>query len=74
MSLIIYYVVLVAVGTIASILVGLWTDQMSSNMGMSVFLCLYFITLWLAWIIAVRITAPKKLAPEAKVAVEPSRA
>ena len=74
MTLIIYYVALMAVGTTASILIGLWTDQVSSHMGMSVGLGLYFTSLWLAWIIAVRITEPKKLAPEAKAAVEPSRA
>ncbi len=74
MTLIIYYVVLVAVGTTGSILIGLWTDQMSSNMGMTVFLCLYFVTLWLAWIIAVRMTEPKKVAPPANAAVAPSRA
>lgn len=73
MTLIVYYVALMAVGTIASIIVGLWTDRFSPNVGMTVFLCLYFLTLWVAWVVAVRMTEPKKLEAKANAGVQPSR-
>jgi hypothetical protein len=73
MTLLIYYVAIMAVGTIGSILIGLWVEQISPSLSMTVFLCLYFATLWLGWVIAVRITEPKKLAPDAKAGVLPSR-
>ena len=73
MTLIVYYVALMAVGTIGSIVIGLWADRFSTNVGMTVFLCLYFGTLWLAWFIAVRMTEPKKLEAKASAGVQPSR-
>ena len=73
MTLLIYYLALMVAGTIVSILIGLWADRFSPNLGMTVFLCLYFATLWVAWVIAVRITEPKKLEAKANAGVQPSR-
>ena len=73
MTLIIYYIALVLAGTFGSILISLWIERMSVNLSMTVFLCLYFMVLWVAWPIAVRLTAPKDETSEAKPGVQPSR-
>ncbi len=73
MTLIIYYIALIVVGTIGSILISLWIEQISPSLSMTVFLCLYFAILWLAWLLAVRLTEPKKVAPAAQSGVQPSR-
>jgi hypothetical protein len=74
MNLIIYYVVLVLAGTAGSILFSLWVERMSSpHLSMTVFLVLYFFVLWLAWPLAVRLTAPKDEIAAAKTGVQPSR-
>ena len=73
-TLIIYYIALIVVGTIGSILISLWIEQISPSLSMTVFLCLYFAILWLAWLLAVRLTEPKKkVAPAAQSGVQPSR-
>jgi hypothetical protein len=76
MPLIIYYVVLVLAGTVGSILFSLWIERMSSgHVSMTVFLCLYFFVLWLAWPLAVRLTAPtapKEETSAAKPDAQPS--
>ncbi len=73
MTLLIYYVALIAVGTTGSILIGLWADRFSDSIGMSVFLVLYAATLWLGWIIAVRMTEPKALEGPTNAGIQPSR-
>jgi hypothetical protein len=74
MTLIIYYVVLVLTGTVGSILISLWIERMSSpHLSMTAFLGLYFFVLWLAWPLAVRLTAPKDEIAAAKTGVQPSR-
>lgn len=74
MTLIIYYVVLVFAGTFGSILFSLWVERMSSgHLSMTVFLVLYFFVLWLAWPLAVRLTAPKDEISAAKPGIQPSR-
>ncbi len=60
MTLIIYYIGLIVAGTIGSILFSLWIEQLSPSLSMTVFLVLYFLVLWLAWPLAVRLTAPKE--------------
>jgi hypothetical protein len=73
MTLIIYYVVLVFSGTFGSILFSLWLERMTSaHLSMTVFLCLYFFVLWLAWPLAVRLSAPKEETSTAKSSVQPS--
>jgi len=73
MTLIIYYVVLVLAGTFGSIMFSLWIERMSSaHLSMTVFLCLYFFVLWLAWPLAVRLSAPKDQTSTVKSGVQAS--
>jgi hypothetical protein len=74
MTLIIYYVVLVLAGTFGSIMFSLWIERISSaHLSMTVFLCLYFFVLWLAWPLAVRLTAPKDKIAAVKSGAQLSR-
>jgi len=60
MWLLIVYLVLVIVGDVADYLIGLFVERMwGSQASLIVFLALYFLFLWLAWIAAVKITAPR---------------
>ena len=66
MWLLIVYVGLVLVGDIADYLIGLFVEQMwGQQASLVVFLVLYFVFLWIAWLVAVKITEPRG---EAKVA------
>ena len=59
MWLLIVYVGLVIVGDIADYLIGLVVEQMwGPQASLVVFLALYFIFLWVAWVVAVKITEP----------------
>src|SRR5262249_6036468 len=59
MWLLIVYVGLVLVGDVADYLIGLVVEQMwGPQVSLVVFLVLYFVFLWVAWVIAVKITAP----------------
>ena len=61
MLLIIWYLGLVALGDLLAYLAGRFVEfeGWGSNTSMIVFLTMYFLTLWIAWVIAVRLTAPK---------------
>jgi hypothetical protein len=66
MWLLIVYVGLVLVGDLADYLIGLVVEQMwGQQASLVVFLALYFIFLWVAWVAAVKITEPRA---ESKVA------
>jgi hypothetical protein len=56
--LLIVYVVLVIAGDVLDYLIGLVIESYWPAASLPVFLLLYFVFLGLAWIIAVRITAP----------------
>ena len=56
MSLLIVYLALMITGDIAAYLIGLVIER---NAPAAAFLAMYFVFLWVAWIIAVRITAPR---------------
>jgi cation transporter-like permease len=59
-QLIIYYVVLMIAGDFAAYLIGLVVErEFGSHVSLIVFLVLYFLFLWVAWLIAVWLTAPK---------------
>jgi hypothetical protein len=59
MWLLIVYVGLVLVGDVADYLIGLFIERMwGAQASLVVFLVLYFVFLWVAWVIAVKITAP----------------
>jgi hypothetical protein len=59
MTLLIYYTAIVFVFTGGSIAIGFAVETMLPWASMPVFLTLFFISLWLAWVIAVRLTEPK---------------
>ena len=61
MWLLIYYVALVLVGDIAIYLIGLGIEYYWPRpiVSLTVFLALYFIVLWVAWVLAVWLSKPK---------------
>jgi len=60
MWLLIVYIALVLVGDAVDYLIGLFIEQMwGSQASLVVFLALYFVFLWVAWVAAVKITAPR---------------
>ena len=69
MWLLIYYVAIVLVGDIAIYLVGLGVEYYWPRpiVSLTVFLSLYFVVLWAAWVLAVWFTKPKvvQVAPAA---------
>jgi hypothetical protein len=69
MILLVYYTVMVMLGTAAAALLGLWLDSISEIVSLSVFFTLFFGLLWGAWVIAVRLTEPK-MAAEASVTTQ----
>jgi hypothetical protein len=64
MVLLIWYVGLVAMGDAFAYLIGRFAEYAGagSNTSMIIFLAIYFLTLWVAWVIAVRLTESKKTA------------
>jgi hypothetical protein len=67
MMLIVWYVALMVVGDIIAYFLGELTEyEFGSQVSLVVFLALYFGMLWLAWIIAVRLTEPRKAHAHAK--------
>jgi hypothetical protein len=66
MYLLIVYIALVLVGDVADYVIGLFVERMwGSQASLVVFLVLYFVFLWVAWVVAVKITEPRD---EAKAA------
>jgi hypothetical protein len=62
MTLLIYYLVLVIVGDVAAYFIGRLIEyQWGSYASLIAFLALYFLVLWAAWQIAVRLTKPSDL-------------
>jgi uncharacterized membrane protein len=60
MWLLIVYVALVLVGDAADYLIGLAVERMwGAQASLVVFLVLYFVFLWVAWVLAVKITEPR---------------
>jgi hypothetical protein len=66
MWLLIIYIGLVLVGDIADYLISLFVERMwGQQMSLIVFLALYFVVLWAAWVAAVRLTRPRIVAKPA---------
>ena len=66
MWLLIVYIGLVLVGDAIDYVIGLAVERMwGPQASLVVFLVLYFVFLWIAWLVAVKITEPRS---EAKVA------
>jgi hypothetical protein len=60
MWLIIIYLMFMIVGDVADYLIGTVVDRIWPTASLPIFLGLYFLFLWLAWVVAVWITEPKK--------------
>jgi len=48
-----------ALGDIADYLIGLVVERIWPQASLLIFLVLYFVFLWIAWLLAVRLTEPK---------------
>jgi hypothetical protein len=60
MLLIVYYVVFMIAGDFAAYLIGLFSEyEWGSQVSLIVFLVLYFLFLWFAWLLAVWASKPK---------------
>jgi hypothetical protein len=57
--LLIVYVALMIVGDVADDVIGLVVERYYPQASLPVFMALYFVFLWMAWLIAMKITAPK---------------
>jgi len=65
MQLIAAYVVLVLIGDLIAYAIGTGVEYFSEAASLPIFLATYFFVLWIAWVIAVLITAPKRAADAA---------
>ena len=59
MSLLVVYVVLMIIGDLVAYIIGLVIERNVPAASLPAFLAMYFLFLWVAWVIAVRITRPK---------------
>src|SRR5436190_107211 len=59
MTLLLYYVGLVLAGDVAIALLCLAIEKVWPAPSLPIFITLYFLLLWVAWLLAVRLTAPK---------------
>jgi hypothetical protein len=59
MVLLLVYLVLVIAGNVLAYFLGLAVERTFPVASLPAFLTMYFFTLWVSWIIAVRITEPK---------------
>jgi hypothetical protein len=62
MSLLVVYVGLMIAGDFIAYLIGLVVERTMPGASLAVFLAMYFLFLWVAWVLAVRITEPTKAA------------
>jgi hypothetical protein len=58
-QLIFYYVGFMALGDIVDYLIGLVVERIWPQASLLIFLLLYFVFLWIAWLLAVKLTEPK---------------
>ena len=73
MTLLFVYLGLTVLGDLAAYFLGLIVErQRGSAASLWVFLTLYFLFLWLAWIIAVWLTNPKAVSTEQAPVLSPS--
>jgi hypothetical protein len=62
--LIAYYVAFMIAGDLAAYVIGLVTElEFGNHVSLIVFLALYFLSLWVAWLLAVWLTKPERAAP-----------
>jgi hypothetical protein len=60
MVLIAVYAALTIIGTLCAYLVGLVVERTAPSASLLAFLAMYFLVLWFSWIVAVRLTEPRK--------------
>jgi hypothetical protein len=58
-QLIVYYVGFMVAGDFADYLIGLVVERIWPQASLAIFLLLYFVFLWAAWLLAVKMTEPK---------------
>jgi hypothetical protein len=59
-TLIFYYLAFMVIGDFAAYFLGRFTEfEWGSEVSLIVFLILYFLFLWVAWVLAVWVTKPK---------------
>jgi hypothetical protein len=58
-QLIFYYVGFMVAGDFADYLIGLVVERIWPQASLVIFLALYFVFLWIAWLLAVKVTEPK---------------
>ena len=58
MQLIFCYIGMMALGDIADYLIGLVVERIWPQASLLIFLVLYFVFLWVAWLLAVKLTEP----------------
>jgi hypothetical protein len=64
MKLMTYYIVLATIADIIAVFICLAIEQVVPWISMPIFLTMFFLILWAAWVLAVRMTEPKlKSAP-----------
>ena len=59
MTLLIYYIAITGVLTGISIAIGLAIEQVAVWASMPIFIVLFFLSLWVGWIIAVKLSEPR---------------
>jgi hypothetical protein len=68
MALIFWYLGFMIAGDFAAYFLGLFVEyEWGSNASLIVFLTLYFLSLWVAWLLSVWVTQPKKAAAKRAV-------
>ena len=66
MLLIVYYVIFMIAGDFAAYFIGLLVEfEWGSHASLIVFLALYFLSLWVAWLLSVRMTKTRLAAQRA---------
>ena len=59
MKLMTYYIALSLIGDLIAVFLCLAIEQVVPWISMPIFLTLFFVILWAAWVVAVRMTEPK---------------
>jgi hypothetical protein len=58
-QLIVYYVGFMVAGDVLDYIIGLVVERIWPQASLLIFLLLYFVFLWIAWLLAVKMTEPK---------------
>ena len=74
MKLLIYYTVLSSVGDVIAAFVCLGIEKVVPWISMPIFLALFFLILWAAWVAAVKLTEPKLASAPVAAATSDQRA